>query len=273
MSAIRRPLLCAFAGGCLSNAVLFGLWRTTDGAGASSAQPRTHHVVEVVASAAPSVYPSSERLTPHAAERERTVEEPAPTEAEPAPTGSAVSDVLTQLEAAYRERVSAQAPVQASTLGHSSAAPSDAIAPVEPVPSVAAQPVSAQPVAQVIPVVTPAVTVVPRSVAPAELALAAPAVALPALAIQDPAPAAQVHYGDVNQNTYNITNIRQGDVYLIQMQQLAMLQYMQLLGMSSNLAAPARQVGGGHQRGTLSSGITNPDNPWGFHFSPLNLVR
>jgi hypothetical protein len=103
---------------------------------------------------------------------------------------------------------------------------------------------------------------------------------MPALAAQDapPPPPSEIHYGDVNygdQNTY-ITNVRQGDVYLIQMQQVAMLQYMQLLGMSSGLAAPAGHVGGaGHQqqRGALSSGITNPDNPWGFHFARPHLVR
>jgi hypothetical protein len=79
--------------------------------------------------------------------------------------------------------------------------------------------------------------------------------------------------GDVNQNTY-ITNVRQGDVYLIQMQQLATLQYMQLLSMSSGLPAPARHVrGAGPQGMPFPSAITNPDNPWGFHFAPLNLVR
>jgi hypothetical protein len=187
-----------------------------------------------------------------------------------------VSDVLTQLEAAYRdrERVSAQAPAQASATpeGTTAAAPeAHASAALEP-----ARGVVAAPIAQLIPATpaaTPAAVLEPRAVAPAEPALAPQAAPLPTLANQDVPPPSQVHYGDVNQNTYNITNIRQGDVYLIQMQQLAMLQYMQLLGMSAGSAAPARQGGGGHQRGTLSSGITNPDNPWGFHFSPLNLVR
>jgi hypothetical protein len=77
----------------------------------------------------------------------------------------------------------------------------------------------------------------------------------------------------VNQNTY-ITNIRQGDVYLIQLQQLANLQYMQMLGMASGLATPVRHSSGpAPQRTRFPSGITNPDNPWGFNFAPPNLVR
>jgi hypothetical protein len=87
----------------------------------------------------------------------------------------------------------------------------------------------------------------------------------------------EIRYGDVNQNTY-VTNIRQGDVYLVQLQQLAALQYMQLLGVSSSApATPARRgahvAGALAQRSPFPSGITNPDNPWGFHFAPLNLVR
>ena len=284
MSAIRRPLLCAFVGGCLSNAVLFGLWRTTQGADTSSAQQRhpSHQVVELAmaSTAAPSVEQSSEPVAANAAGQARAATEPAPTEAArdldsagPTPAGSAVSDVLTQLEAAYRERVSSPAQASSSPERATLAAPQElAMAALEP-----ARGVSAQPIAQLIPATpaaTPAAVVEARAVAPAEPAVAPQAAALPALAAQDAPPPSQVHYGDVNQNTYNITNIRQGDVYLIQMQQLAMLQYMQLLGMSSGLAAPARPVGGGgHQRGTLSSGITNPDNPWGFHFAPPNLVR
>jgi hypothetical protein len=133
-----------------------------------------------------------------------------------------------------------------------------------------------------IPAVSPVAATAPVALAPqaAPVALAPQAAAMPAVAAQDipPPPPPEIHYGDVNygdvnQNTY-ITNVRQGDVYLIQMQQVAMLQYMQLLGMSSGVTAPARRAGGaGHQRGTLSSGITNPDNPWGFHFAPPKLVR
>ncbi len=85
-----------------------------------------------------------------------------------------------------------------------------------------------------------------------------------------------VHFGDVNQNTY-ITNVRQGDVYVVQ-QQIALMQYMQLLGQ-----APVAHVAPAHGgRAALSqtpqyrqfpSTLTNPDNPWGFNFAPLNLVH
>lgn len=95
---------------------------------------------------------------------------------------------------------------------------------------------------------------------------------MPALATEDAPRPTEVHYGDVNQNTY-ITNVRQGDVYLIQLQQLAMLQYVQQLALTSGAAAPMRHAVGAGKRSAFPSGITNPDNPWGFHFAPLNLVR
>ncbi len=310
MSAIRLPLLCAFAGGCLSNAILFALWRTGDGAGAvaSTQQRSSRQVGELVtaAAAASGAQPTSALVAAaHVAEPGRAAAEPAPIQAArdldgagPTPAGSSVSDVLMRLEAAYRERVSARAPAQASSTEERATPAGHAAAEVE-----SARILSAQPIAEVTPAVPPptatAAAIEPRAVAaatpaavtPAAVALAAPAAVMPAaVAIQAPAvasqaaaapafaaqevpPPSQIHYGDNNQNTY-VTNVRQGDVYLVQMQQIAVLQYMQLLGLSSGLAAPARHVGGaGHQRGALSSGITNPDNPWGFRFAPPNLVR
>jgi hypothetical protein len=292
-SAIRLPLLCAFAGGCLSNAVLFGLWRVAEGAGESALkQHRTQNVVELVtaASAAPSVAQPSKLVAASAADPgHRAATEAAPTPAAsdldndgPTPAGSAVSDVLTRLEAAYRERVGAQAPAQTSSAQDRATAAASAdgvVTAAQAAPSVPTQPVAevipAMPAASVAAAIAPA-AITPAAVAPAAIApatLAQQVAAAPALGAQDTPPPTEIHYGDVNQNTY-VTNIREGDVYLIQMQQVAMLQYMQLLGMSSGLAAPARHVGGAvHQRGALSSGITNPDNPWGFHFAPPNLVR
>jgi hypothetical protein len=288
MSAIRLPLLCAFAGGCLSNAILFGLWHAADGAAASSAkeQQRYHHVAELAATApaAPSVGQPSELAANAVQPAHELAREPAPApevdSAGPAPAGSAVSDVLMGLEAAYRERVAARAPAQpASTLERADPpAPADnAAVAVEPVRAI-----PAPPVAEVIPVAPPVAVaalserraVVPAAVAPVAVpaALAPEPAAPPAFTPQEAPPPSQVYYGDINQNTY-ITNVRQGDVYLIQMQQLAMLQYMQLLGLSG-AAAPQRHVGGAAARPTqFPSGITNPDNPWGFHFSPPNLVR
>jgi hypothetical protein len=282
-------------GGCLSNAVLFGVWRAVEGAGDSAGKQQrwSHNVAPLVtaASAAPSVAQPGEPVAATAADHGHdAATEAAPTSAasdldsaEPTPAGSAVSDVLTRLEAAYRERVAVRAPAQASSTQEraTATAPADnAVAAAEAAPGVPTQPVAE--VIPAIPVVSAAAATAPAALAPqvAPAALAPQVTAVPAVANQDarPPPPSEIHYGDVNygdvnQNTY-ITNVRQGDVYLIQMQQIAMLQYMQLLGMSSGLAAPARHVGGGgHQRGALSSGITNPDNPWGFHFAPLNLVR
>jgi hypothetical protein len=298
-SAIRLPLLCAFAGGCLSNALLFGLWRVTERAGDSAVkqQHRSDDLVELVtaASAAPSVAQPSELVATTAADdghdtaTEAAESTPAASDldrAGPTPAGSAVSDVLTRLEAAYRERIAARAPAQASSQERATAAaPTDSpVAATEAAPAVPTQPVAE--VIPDIPAVSAAPLTEPRATAPAALApaaLAPPIAAVPAVAAQDvpppPPPPSEVYYGDINQNTY-ITNVRQGDVYLIQMQQLAMLQYMQLFGMSSGLAAASlvspsahHAGGGGHQRGALSSGITNPDNPWGFHFAPPKLVR
>jgi hypothetical protein len=283
MSAIRLPLLCAFAGGCLSNAVLFGVWRAAEGAGDSAVtqQHRSHNVVELVAaaSATPSVALPSEPVAATAADHGHDAAiEATPTAAAsdldnggPTPAGSAVSDVLTRLEAAYRERAAAQGPAQASSTQErtTAAAPADtAVAAAEAAPGV-----PPRPVAEVIPA-TPAVAVTPpRATAPVALASQVSAVSAGEAQDAPPLPPPQVYYGDINQNTY-ITNVREGDMYLIQMQQVAVLQYMQLLGMSSGLAAPARHVGGAaHQRGTLSSGIINPDNPWGFHLAPPQLVH
>ena len=283
MSAIRLPLLYAFAGGCLSNVVLFGLWRVAEGGGdaAVTQQHRSQHVAELVtvASAAPGAQPSD--LVVATATGQAQVAAPTPAASDldnggPKPEGSAVSEVLTRLEAAYRDGVAARAPAPPTQTQErpSAAASADSVVAAAEAPSI-----PVQPVAEVIPAVAVAE---PRAVAPAALPPAAfpPAAlppqvsALPAVATQDAAPSVEIHYGDVNQNTY-ITNVRQGDVYLMQVQQqVAMLQYMQLLGMSPGMAAPARRVGGGtHQRGALSSGITNPDNPWGFQFAPPNLVR
>lgn len=298
MSAIRFPLLCAFAGGCLCNALVFGLWRAAESAGTAAVrQPNApHQVAGLVTPAVASrlVEPAQQLLAPEVAGQSRAPTAAAAESAEeldaarPTAAGSAVSDVLTQLEIAYRERVAASAPAPAAPSAEAitTSAPMPGVdvrpaAPLTPVSAVAA--VSEPP-----PAVAPAAFAV-ASVAPAFMMPAAPAASVPAppvapapvpaalppaMAAQDAPPPSVVHYGDVNQNTY-ITNVRQGDVYLIQLQQIAMLQYMQLLGMPAGVASPSRHMGrGAPQRSApFTSGITNPDNPWGFHFSPPNLVR
>ncbi len=287
MSALRLPLLYAFAGGCLSSALLFGVWRAGAESGAAAAKQRRSPPLELVASAASAATaaPRAEQqqgpVVDVATEHDRVqAEEPTPQATQPADNrgtelaGSAVSDVLTDLEAAYRARVAAAAPARASSTQEHAVAvapPDNAIAVTE------SSPVSASPpAAMVIPIVPaptapPAPTVAPVALAPAA-ALPEPPAA-PAFAPQDDPRPTEVHIGDVNQNTY-ITNVRQGDVYQIQMQQLVMLQYMQLLGMSPGLAAPARHGRGAGARAVpFTSTITNPDNPWGFKFAPPHLVH
>lgn len=295
MRAIRLPLLCAFAGGCLSNALLFFLWRSPDSAGSPALkQHRAHNLVALAAAAtATPDAPPNEREASHAAEDgAHAAAEPAHSaapapdnNAEAAPAGSAVSDVLTSLEAAYRERVGARAPAQPAQTAEATppaAAPNDTIAAPEPArsvatPSAADAPPPPPPRALEARATPPTPTALSTPVAPVA---AAPPIATvppqappaPAFAAEDAPPPAQIHYGDINQNTY-VTNIREGDVYLIQLQQLAVLQYMQMLGASANATPAARHARGAPTQRPFPSGIINPDNPWGFHFTPPNLVR
>ena len=305
MSAIRLPLLCAFAGGCLSSAVLFAFWSADSTSGAPAEQPRARTSGFVAASlvtpnadqrhdashdsASPTAPDEPGHVAASAPSREATGEPLAARDtsdvasAVATPGSSAVSDVLTDLEAAYRQRLIAAARAEAEAAP--TAVTQAAVAQLDP-----AREVAAQAVAPVVPVSAPAPAV----------ALAAPAVAAPAVAAAAPAAAApapepaataapalvaqndvrppDVHIGDINQNTYNITNVRQGDVYVTQ--QLAMLQYMQLLGMATNpgLTQPAHIGRGAVQHSApqfrqFPSTLTNPDNPWGFTFAPPNLVH
>ena len=287
MNAGRLSLLGAFAGGCLSAGVLFGFWRTDTGAAHKLPAPRSAPVAaSLVGTAATiSVAPQrdavdeAEHAPKAAAMAEPVAAEPgtvAPEEVASAnapPGGSAVSDVLTDLEAAYRQRLIAAARAEAEALPAPVAA-NNAPPAAEPAPEVATRAI-----APVVPV--SAVSNVGAPVAAAALPPAPPvplAPPAPVVLAQNEARPPDVHIGDVNQNTYNITNVRQGDVYVTQ--QLAMLQYMQLLGAASNLGQPQpTHVGRGTgQRSApqfrqFPSTLTNLDNPWGFNFSPPNLVH
>lgn len=294
MSVIRLPLLCAFVGGCLSSAVVFGLWQADRPADApapkqaarkvevvaptralTNAEPRREPIVDRVVEPGPSA-PAEAALTQDA--------KSPPEEGNGAavPAGSAVADVLTRLEAEYRERVAAAAPAPsappAAIVSASTVVPVAAPVAVAPT-TVAAAPTAVAPVAALSPAAAvapaPVVSVVAAAPAPAAQAavVQATVAAAPAYAPQSDPRTRDVHIGDTTQNTY-ITNVRQGDVYVMQMQQIAMLQYMQLLGMQAagGAVAPMRQVRAvAPQR--FNSGITNPDNPWGFNFAPPNLVR
>jgi len=307
MSAIRLPLLCAFAGGCLSSAVLIGLW-TADAANGLPApkqhadngefvatkrtKPRDEGLVHasLVAQGEPARVITPNRGQDANGEGSASKDAQEPVSSAPTPPGSAVSDILTDLEAAYRQRLIAAARAEAADA--TEAAPERpttraAMAQVErpvatdPSPVIAARaPAAVAPAAPAAVAPAAPAAVVPAAVVPPPVAAVAPppVAAAPAVVAQNDVRAPDVHYGDINQNTYNITNIRQGDVYVMQ-QQLAMLQYMQLLGMSSAVgrvapgygvrpAAPQTQ-----QFRQFPSTLTNPDNPWGFNFAPPNLVH
>jgi hypothetical protein len=315
MSTVRLPLLCAFVAGCLSGAVVLGVWRA-DTAAAVPVQKQLARSNELLAAAiaitnaergrevasrepseavtssanapargrdasgAPS--PASETEDLGSAEPASAGSaEPAPAgSAEPAPAGSAVSDVLMDLEAAYRTHLTPSAPAEAPSAVERPAIPAPtnvSTTLVEPPREVAVRAVatSATPAAAATPVVSAPAAIAPTAIAPPVEAASA------AVAQLDPRPP-DVHYGDINQNTYNITNVRQGDVYVMQ-QQLALLQYIQLLGTAAS-AGRANQVGPAHYaRGAVPqaapqyrqfpSTLTNPDNPWGFNFAPPNLVH
>lgn len=301
MSVSRLPLLCAFAGGCLTTALVFGAFRA-DALATAAAQQQLARSSELLAAAL-----AAHKSEQHSAALEKAAPAPAPgvlaeprrevvaelgpellAEAaaaretqDPASTtkaGSAVSDVLTDLEVAYRKRIVAAVPEEAPLAVERAPEPAHAtpaFTQPEAPPVVAVRAVS-----RVAPVNLPAPTTLsePASVAPVPIVpapSAPPVAAAPALAAADQRP---VHFGDVN-NTY-VTNVRQGDVYVVQ-QQLAMLQYLQLLGAANTgnvgRVAPAPAVRGmappTQQYRQFPSTLTNPDNPWGFNFAPPNLVH
>ena len=281
MNAIRQSLLCAFAGGCLSSVVVLGLWRADEAASAQK-QVAHHAALPVSSSAATSPKQAPEIADDPKAPAPSSVAhaEPSIVEAEaaaPAPAGSAVSDVLMDLEAAYRRRLAAAAAPEEAPVASAPAPATPDVARVEP-PPVAAPAVA--PVAAVAPVPIAPAAVAP--VAPAAAEVPPPVAAAPVLVAQADSRPPDVHIGDIN-NTYvtNVTNVRQGEVYLMQ-QQVAMMQYMQLLGASSYAARPGH-VGSGvpgpaarestNQFRQFPSTLTNLDNPWGFNFAPPNLVH
>ncbi|MEI9948985.1 MAG: hypothetical protein WDO74_08370 [Pseudomonadota bacterium] len=288
MSAIRVPLLCAFVGGCLSGAILLGVWRADMGASVPAPQQPARSSEIVTASLLPT------NAEPPRQSSDDPPRAPSPAEHGPSPSadpevatpaGSAVSDILTDLEAAYRQRLIAAARAEARAASEDPSTPTQANAAIAQAET--AREVAARAPAPVAPVAAPAVPPAPAAVAPTTIAAAAvapavivpPVVAAPAPVAQNDARPADIHIGDIN-NTY-VTNVRQGDVYLMQ-QQIAMMQYIQLLGASPyagagrpGLAGPGAHAprGAAPQYRQFPSTITNPDNPWGFNFAPPNLVH
>ena len=309
----RLPLLSGFAGGCLSSAVLLGFWL----AGApKAAAPVTdaprRHSAEDLSSLKSVPDPSHEQAGPddgarRAAlhgeptqgtnqaedEQKRGPARPEPgatTSGETAPDpGSSVADVLGHLEASYRAAL-AVADVRDA---HSSAtrAPTPVAAPdaepsaperiaaahLPPSPPPVSEPPASEPPARVTatqaqPVVALGAAAPAANGAPDTDTSAPVAAAPPASRGDDPPRGLEAAPANIN-----INNVYQGNVY--QIQQLAVLQYIQLLAQSpgAGLAAQARasasRPGMVRTASRFPTTLTNPDNPWGFNFSPLNLVK
>lgn len=306
----RLPLLWAFAGGCVSGAVLVGVWRVeaaTPPASTRQARASTALVAngaeprQAPPSNAPPWSAQSANGADHTVGRDGTalVEHDELGGGVVAEPGRSVADVLTRLEAAYREGLHVDAPVDART-----AAPS--VESVQPAPTAEATADSAER-AQDVPAVA-GVTVAGVTVAPAPVQAATPEPAPVAVArVGEPAkrgsdaapePLADPHAksesvlalnaaappaASVVQNVY-VGSVHQGDV--VQVQQLAVLQYMQLLALSQVGLAPVsaplhpKQVRSvspaapaARRAPAFPSSITNPDNPWGFDFPPPVLAK
>jgi hypothetical protein len=266
MLAPRLSLLSVFAGGCLSGAVAVAfVSRSAEVPSARGATPPRLERRPVVEPAPRSV---SVEVAPQA---------PAlPTEtrhADPADSdGPSVADVLSRLENAYRAQLAAET---------TSKAPE----PVEPPPAAAAEPIPAKPVGAMPaePVAAPAAVVASK----AEPQIEASRPGAPASTPREvPAPTL-VHSGNVDRSV-QIGTLVQGNVY--QLQELAYLQYLQLLTLSSpqtwvvaspqspsvhaRTAPPEQRFRSlTRRKPAFPDSITNPDNPWGFDFPPPMLAK
>ena len=261
----RLPLLSAFAVGCISTAALLIALLPRDPANLPAAVKRVVRDPEAAARSASGVAsitvdkavdgaPASHQQTGGA------LGEP------PADPGTSVADVLQKLEAAYREALAVAAARNTPTVtasAHANAAEREPVAP----PSIAAT--AAQPAPQVALADTASTAETgAASAPPARVALTQPAPSAP----EEPRSRGD-YVPDARPNLY-VDNLYQGNVY--QVQQLAILQYMQLLAPLSNTGQglAARSPRETTQRlTTFPSSLTNPDNPWGFNFHPLALVK
>ena len=305
----RLPLLSGFAGGCLSSAVLLGFWL----AGApKAAAPVTdaprRHSAEDLSSLKSVPDPSHEQAGPDDGARRAALhgeptqgtnqvedeqqrepvrpEHGATTSGETAPDpGSSVADVLGHLEASYRAALAvadvrdahasaARAPTPVAAPEAEPSAPERMAAAHVPPPPVSEPPAGEPPASptatQAQPVVAIGAAAPAANGAPDTDTWAPVAAAPPASGGEAPPRGPEAAPANIN-----INNVYQGNVY--QIQQLAVLQYIQLLAQSpsAGLAAQPRASRPGMVRtaSRFPTTLTNPDNPWGFNFSPLNLVK
>jgi hypothetical protein len=268
----RMPLLSAFAGGCLSSAVVLGLWLRGNGGEPGpqelSLVPPQAALVEARSSAPDRAPVADVEPAPVADVEPAPVVAVEPSVAKPADDvaateaiepGSSVADVLARLEQAYREELNTLPAPELPT----PASKDKAVA--NPQPAVAnPQPAVANP--------QPAVANLQPAVANPQ-----PAVANPQPVVANPQPAV-ANIGNVEQNVH-VGNVHQGDAY--QVEQVAVFQYVPQyipfvpLVPSSRPAAPVQQSRRVMSRRTPASptALMNPDNPWGFDFPPTVLVK
>jgi hypothetical protein len=273
------PLLLVFAGGCLSGAVLIGFMREQpESARAPKPMKAWEGRAVTLAHASDSRDGDDGATSAMPAEPEVGTASPKsiePSDGDAPEAGDSLAEVLARLEATYREgltpsRVAPATPPSAPD----HVAPALAAAPVSSAVAAAA-PVAAATRPVELPAPTPKSVHVPVQPAPA-LENEAPRV----VASRDEAPARNVHVGDVN--NVNIGSVHLGDV--VQVQQLALLQYMQLLALTpgAGIAAPrAGRVPPAHaprrqlprRPPPFSTSLTDPNNPWGFDFPPTVLAK
>lgn len=218
--------------------------------------------------------------------------------------GSSVADVLNRLEKAYRQGLAGSKPADPPSANHELVALNDGAparddareAPAPPPATTAApareggaheEPAAAPPVEQAASPAPAPAAAAPIAELPVEVAVAAPVPSpLPAgaaeqLAASGVAQPHDVYFGNVQNNVY-MGNVYQGQVVQME-QQLALLQYMQLMSLSPYARFGAR---GRAPRGfvaapapapapapTFKSTLTDPDNPWGFNFPQPNYVK
>jgi hypothetical protein len=315
MFAKRLPLLSAFAGGCLSSAALIGFWRADAAKRPAATEPSVRQrTAETFVSPIATTSPVGEGAVPDDSSAERTAEphgEPAARDAlahgsnaagmepssQPRPEGgesptlpsSSVADVLSHLEASYRQAlaVAAVGDTPAKTGRELSSTGSGAGPRIADRELPAPQPTTVLSETPPPPVIAHEEAALARAdtAAPpkkaqlsdtqvAPVADAAPVASRDDVRPRDDMRPRDDYAADTHPNIY-VNNVYQGDVY--QVQQLAALQYIQLLaplayaGLAS--AAPLPRGLTTRRASPFSTSLTNPDNPWGFNFRPPVLVK
>jgi hypothetical protein len=279
MLANRLPLLLAFAAGSLGTA-LVGFSR---GEPETAMPPQTRHVVEQAVVPSDATIAVTNDARADALPKDAQSAEPADATAhgETAPeAGNSIAEVLMRLEASYRQARAELEEEPVAAAGETPPAAAEAVPASAPAPAASA----AVPPAAIAAASAPAAAVAAlpaRTDAPASATSTVAAETVPVARARSDARASDIHVGEVHQNIY-LGNVHRGDVLQVQqlqLQQLAILEYLQLLALSSqgSPASPGRAQAPGRAPARrprpFSMALTNPDNPWGFDFPPTVLVK